>query len=333
MRYLSLVALALAAATPAMADDTMAELKTGGLIFVRNDVVSMDEEDLFISLDQVRVDYVFRNTSDAGVDAIVAFPMPDIHGDPYENVAVPDPGSDNFLDFAVEVDGKPMQPQLQQRAFAADIDVTGTLQEAGVPVNPYAPDAKDAIAKLPQATKDDWVARGMLFLDRYDAGKGWVEEYVPFWRLKSTFWWRMNFPAGRPVHVQHTYRPSVGATVQVSFLEDGKPQGEIHDEYVRKYCIEGAFEQAVLRSAKTGAGGYPPYWESWISFVLTTGANWAANIGHFHLTVDKGDPKNLVSFCGDNVKKTGPTTFEMTIDDYYPTRDLDILFLRPMDSQ
>ncbi|RUX99816.1 DUF4424 domain-containing protein, partial [Mesorhizobium sp. M7A.F.Ca.US.005.03.2.1] len=31
------------------------------------------------------------------------------------------------------------------------------------------------------------------------------------------------------------------------------------------------------------------------------------------------------------VKKTGPTTFEMTADDFYPERDIDILILEPTD--
>jgi hypothetical protein len=36
-----------------------------------------------------------------------------------------------------------------------------------------------------------------------------------------------------------------------------------------------------------------------------------------------------VSFCGKNVRKLDGTTFEMRVDDFYPERDLDILFLKP----
>ena len=39
-----------------------------------------------------------------------------------------------------------------------------------------------------------------------------------------------------------------------------------------------------------------------------------------------------MSFCGDNVRKVGPTTFEMTADDFYPERDIDILILNPAES-
>ena len=77
----------------------------------------------------------------------------------------------------------------------------------------------------------------------------------------------------------------------------------------------------MLKAAKESKEGYPMLMEQRLDYVLTTGGNWAlGTIGDFKLTIDKGDPANLVSFCGENVKKTGPTTFEMTAKDYYPDR-------------
>jgi hypothetical protein len=45
--------------------------------------------------------------------------------------------------------------------------------------------------------------------------------------------------------------------------------------------------------------------------------------------VDTENPKNLVSFCGEGVRKTGPTTFEMTAEDFFPQRNLDVLIVYP----
>ncbi|MBN9000477.1 MAG: DUF4424 family protein, partial [Rhizobiales bacterium] len=40
------------------------------------------------------------------------------------------------------------------------------------------------------------------------------------------------------------------------------------------------------------------------------------------------------SFCGEGVKKTGPTTFELSADDFYPEDDLHLLILaRPEPAQ
>ena len=46
---------------------------------------------------------------------------------------------------------------------------------------------------------------------------------------------------------------------------------------------------------------------------VATAGNWLGPIGRFELTVDKGSPDVLVSFCGDGVRRTGPTTFTLSM--------------------
>ena len=329
LRLLSLV-VALGCAGPALANDTTAELRTGGLVFVRSDVISMEREDLYISPREVRVEYRFRNTSDEDVESIVAFPMPEIRGEPYSEVAVPDSQTDNFLGFEVEVDGRRIRPELEQKAFAAGLDVSDALTGAGVPLNPYAEGAYAALARLSAATRADWAARGIVQHSAYHDGKTLVEETVPVWSMRSTYWWRMTFPRGKRIEVRHRYQPSVGGTVAVTFFQDGKPLRSELNAYRQKYCVDDAFLRAVERAHARAPEGFSPYAENWISYILTTGGNWAGTIGDFRLTIDKGAAENLVSFCGNNVKKIGPTTFEMRATDFYPERDLDILLLRPV---
>lgn len=164
LRYVLTVALALSAA-PALANDSTAELGTGGLILSRNDAVAMRSEDLFISPEKVTVDYVFHNNTDKDVSAIVAFPMPDISGDPEEMPAIPENQSDNFLGFEVTIDGAPAKPQLEQKVFALGIDISADLKAQNVPFNPFGDAAKAALAKLPKAVADDWVNRGIIIED------------------------------------------------------------------------------------------------------------------------------------------------------------------------
>ncbi|MER9092753.1 DUF4424 domain-containing protein [Mesorhizobium sp. M0700] len=329
-RYVLTAALALSA-TPALANDSVAELGTGGLILSRSDAVAMESEDLYISPEKVTVDYVFRNNTDKDVDAIVAFPMPDIEGDPEEIPAIPEAQSDNFLGFEVTIDAVPAKPQLEQKVFALGIDIGADLKAQAVPFYPFGDGAKAALAKLPQAVADDWVNRGIIIEDTADDGSGMKTVYTPFWQLRSTYWWRSTFPANKAVHVSHRYKPSVGGTSSVSFFYDGQFQGQ-YAAYKTRYCMDDAFENAVRKAAKDDPDGYPKYFENRIAYILTTGGNWASgSIGTFKLTVDKGDPKNLVSFCGENVRKIGPTTFEMKAQNFYPEHDIDILLLEPSD--
>ncbi|HTO32911.1 MAG TPA: DUF4424 domain-containing protein [Pararhizobium sp.] len=312
----------------ALANDTMADLKTGGLTYVQTLDVEMVKEDLFISRDEVRVDYVFRNTTDKPVSGIVAFPMPDITGGMNENIAMDDMQADNFLGFSVTQDGEPVNVELEQRAIANSLDVTDALQEQDVPLLPFADATAEALADLDDDVATDFKERGMLFNDVYDDGDGMKEHRTPIWTLRSAYWWKATFPPGRDIHVSHRYKPSVGGTVAVTFLDEGKPQGERFEDYKARYCIDDAFVKATQKLPPPSDDGQTLYTEAWISYILTTGNNWGGPIKSFTLTVDKGDPRNLISFCSTGVKKTGPTTFRMMAEDFSPQKDLEILILQ-----
>lgn len=321
------------AATSALANDTTAELKTGGLKFTRSYEITMQEEQLFISPTEVRVDYVFLNSSDKPVETYVAFPMPDIEGGPETMTAAGDPSSDNFLGFSVVQDGAPITPSLQQRAYVADLDMTSILADAKLPLNPLAPATREALKGLPEAKLVELESRGLVIPDVFDDGSGQKREWTPMWTLKSSYYWKTTFPNGKEVRVSHKYKPSVGGTVAVTYLdENDQPKGERWDEYVKKYCVDDSFAKIGKTSQVNMRDGKPYLVEHWISYVLSSGANWWGPIGKFTLTVDKGDARNYVSFCGTGVKKTGATTFEMKATDFTPDKDLDILLLEPTDA-
>ncbi|SSC70200.1 unnamed protein product [Ciceribacter sp. T2.26MG-112.2] len=323
---------ALTMAAPAMANDTSAVLEAGGLVYTRQDQVDMLSEDLFISQEEIRVDYVFKNQSDTDLETLVAFPMPEIGGYMDFNAALDDFEHDNFMGFTVSQDGRKIEPQLQQRATVNGIDMTEEIVGRGISLLPLSEATRAGIARLPDDVRKDWETRGLIVDTSYDPGvpgKPVEPEYEVLWKLETVYWWRTTFPAGREVKVHHSYRPSVGGTVAMTFIQDGKPTPQL-DDYRERYCIDDAFLKTALKLEKQqnyDAGVY--YFEKWMSYILTTGANWGGSIGKFKLTVDKGDEKNFVSFCGSNVRKVGPTRFEMTATDFYPEKDLHILLVVP----
>jgi hypothetical protein len=320
--------LSLVAALPANANDSVAELRPGGLVFITSDTIVMEREELRISPGQIRVDYVFRNTAEVPQTVTVAFPMPVIEGNPWIIPAIPQADSANFLDFSVTVDGKAVTPKLQQRAEIAGIDVTDVLRTSGLPLEPFAQATKDAVAALTEEAKREFLRRGLLIVDTYDNdGTGMKDHYMPYWSVRTTFHWEMTFKPGVETLVSHTYTPSVGGTAGISFVENDKFSGRQFDLYRRRYCMDDAFLAAVQKGIASSDPMLPAFVENRIAYVLTTGKNWAGPIRSFNLTIDKEHPDSLVSFCADGVTKTGPTTFEVRYQDYYPESDLDILIL------
>ena len=314
-------------ALPALANDSTAELGAGGLIYVNTEEIEMRSEDLFISMDEVRVRYEFVNVSDHDVSTLVAFPMPDIKGSIDFMQSVPTEDPVNFLGFRTTVDGQAVEASAQQRVSAMGIDQTAVLVELGVPLAPHLEATRDALDALPADAQDRLVGLGLAGIEEYDAGKGWERHLAPLWLLSTAFYWQQSFPAGKTITVEHSYKPSVGSTAGLSFGSREMRTGPYYEEHARKYCFDRTFLAAVDKRQKPD--GNNALMENRIEYILTTAANWAGAIRNFRLTIDKGSPDNLVSFCGEGVSKTGPTRFEMTKENFYPEEDLAIVILTP----
>ena len=82
----------------------------------------METEDLFISLDRIRVAYTFRNLTDSDVTGEVIFPLPPISLGYMWNTDfnLPDDLTrPDVVNFTVTVDGKPVSPQIDRVAVLA----------------------------------------------------------------------------------------------------------------------------------------------------------------------------------------------------------------------
>src|SRR5262249_55644621 len=76
MRRSAIALAVIAAAGPALADESATELSTGGLIFVRNDNVEMVSEELTISAQEIGARHRLFNKSAEGLPRPRALPAP-----------------------------------------------------------------------------------------------------------------------------------------------------------------------------------------------------------------------------------------------------------------
>ena len=304
---------------PAQANDSEAELGIGGLVLKQSPNIEMKSEDLYLSRDEVRVRYRFYNNSKSDVRTIVAFPMPKI----------PAPGEDDDLEvpyvfdaeerlnFRTSVNGVEVKTQIERMAIANGIDRTDALRRFGVSLDPMQ--GEDSLKLLPRQTLNELINLGLINRsETYSEGQSSYASFSPNWTLKVSYFWEQIFPAQSELIIDHRYRPVVGGSVPFKgtreILRDSPEQR-------RKYCIEDGFLKAIRRDKS--------YSERWLSYILTTGANWSGRIGKFRMVVDKGAPDNLVSFCASGVRKIGPTQLEVKAKNFVPKKDMEILFLIP----
>lgn len=313
---------------PMLANDTTAELRVGGLVFTKNADISIESEDLKISPESVSVRYVFLNHSTGPLTVTVAFPLPDTRYSSYFDVAAIPVKDPNFVGFSTLIDGKAAEFTIRQQAFVGDKDVTAELRQMGIPLTPLSPQWKE-VAHLPRQILDRAISEDLILEIQDDPGG--AKDYDALWRVRTSFVREQTFPPNKPVVVEHRYRPSVG-TSSYSWLEPQYRLSKDHQSDVQRYeemyCPDGDFLKGIEKVRANELGGIT---ELRISYVLTTGANWAGPIKNFHLVVDKGRPDRIISFCADRVKKISPTAFEIRRMDFTPTRDIDILIIeRPM---
>jgi uncharacterized protein DUF4424 len=324
MKHAVLIAAALAmvVGAPGRANDGIAERGAGGLVFTGTDAIDMLSEDLFVSADLIRVRYVFRNQTAGDVRVTVGFPLPehDLREDFYGDTAYP-------RDFRTTVDGRPINMRVEYRAFREGTDHTALLEGLGVPIM-YGAGGTDeivvALSALPEVQRRRLVDLG-LAEPFDDAAEG--RRISPIWTVRETWYREQVFPAGRNVAVEHRYVPGTGMSLGSALVSPSLRASDHGRETVARYCVDDAFLAAIDRAAARSAPEYATEYR--VSYILTTGAGWRSPIGEFRLVVDKGDPGNLVSFCGEGVRRISPTRFEIRRSNWRPSSDLHVLIVRP----
>ena len=130
------------------------------------------------------------------------------------------------------------------------------------------------------------------------------------WSSQVVYSWKQTFKANSITQVKHQYKPLVGGSVAL-----------YPDEYNQQFCMESSFKKGL----KKAQSEHSPF--NALSYILTTGANWAKPIENFKLTIER-DSGELVSFCWKGkVNKISPTQFQMVEKNFVPKQDLDVIFV------
>lgn len=300
----------------AFANGAIAERKTGGLVFKQSDTVSIVREDLFVSLDKITVDYVYKSEGSAAQTVTIAFPMPGVpvNDDPGSLRELLPEGSapENYMSFKVTVDGKEVTAQPFARALVGDKDVTDKVTKAGLPLPMLVDDADALLKQVPKPQLDELIALGAVLKGDDSSGD---PVYWPQWDYQVAFEWQQEFKPGES-KVSIAYMPLAGYPADIG---DSYETGELADAA----CVDAAMRAAINKRKAKGSSYYEV---GTVGYVLTTAKYWKGPIGSFNLAVEKPDEKTLVAFCPSEAKKISPTRFEWHTKDFAPKADLSVIY-------
>ncbi|WP_369942024.1 DUF4424 family protein [Xanthomonas medicagonis] len=290
----TLFALAPLCAASAHANDSSFGDANGSIQLLQQPDIRMSKEDLFVSEDLVRVDYVFTNTSTRDLRVPIAFPMPPMYFGMADHSAL--------TDFKLWVDGKPVRTERTLVARLGAADVSREWAASGW--------SEDDLAAFVESGD---VPKGRKALPRH-----WFDaDGQPLFTLSEYFTWQQVFPAGKSVSIRHSYAPSLASGVP-------RPAADLIRDYAKDTCLDAGAQQSARR--REGANGLE--WSN-LRYILLTGNNWKGPIQDFRLTLKKRAPTDLLSLCFDgDLKRVDPLTFEFQQQDFVPRQDLNVLFLR-----
>jgi Domain of unknown function (DUF4424) len=296
----------------AQANDGIAGVSAGGIVFRKTDAIAMKKEVLAVSHDLITVDYEFLNESAADLEETIVFPLPAY------TAALQ--GSDTYYGqpdgFSIRVDGKavPFTSVLVALDEAGN-DVTATLRKLGLTNAQIANNpAFGAAPKVPPLTAQQKRQLHKLELMTNDGPSGPDE---PTWRVQVNYVWKQKFPANQVVRVHHAYHP---------FVDGGPGAWGIDPDFGRRYCADAGFLKARGRiAARGGMGDAVP--AVFVSYILKTGNTWKRGIEDFTLNLVKRKPDELVSLCFPGTfRKVDGNTLQVKLKNFQPAQDLDIYF-------
>ena len=311
MKQKALILLLLLAGA-AHANDSMGTVSTSGIKYLKNPHIDMQSEDLYISENQIRVHYRFKNTSSQDIIETVLFPLPIVPAFIDYDFADTKGLVDSFRIYA---DGKPVRPQTHVRAYfersnGSLVDVTADLKKCGLSdqelMHPWT--QKQDGEKIDSKIGACRSAKVQSMLSKQT-------DELSYWSSQIIYSWKQTFKAGSVTEIKHQYTPLVGG----SFLPSLKAKDS--KAFIDEYCMDENF----LKNFKTVEGGSKVYHH--LGYILTTGANWAKPIGKFTLTIDR-EPNTVISLCWDkSLRKVGPNRFQAVKENFLPKKDLDIIFV------
>lgn len=336
----------------------------GKITYTKTDDISIEEEQLEISTDEIRVFYRFLNHAKHAITTDVAFPLPP---SPYKigDTSRIFPNWDESYHAYTYLDetnqdstNTPLNANLKHAAFinfkrtvnkhnfgfnykiqAIDQngkDVTQTLRKQKIPLSAvYLSGFMDepALVKKPEIQKK---LRRLGLLSK----NGWHA----LWQVLTTYFWQQTFEPEKITEVTHSYRPYVGQhwltgpifTKDIDELKIDHRNltfsGQVETLKISNYCPSKAQQKCLLSLfskayTKKQKITYPL---SEVRYILSTGGNWKGPIKNFTLKITPPHKDCLVLCCFPSIlKKNRHGVYTAEIKNFKPTTELKVLFVWP----
>ncbi|MDK9695580.1 MAG: DUF4424 domain-containing protein [Siculibacillus sp.] len=317
-RILGLTVMLLALGGAAYADDeTRSPLPLGPFRVPAALDLTIRAVTIEASTTAVRARWEIVAGTDRDVAAVLVQPLPDLSPalTGLDEVAKRKPVGPDFIGVGIEADGKPVKPEIAQRATAAGLDVTERLIADGLPVDPWiAPDIEAKLAALAPDKRRFYAMRGMA---------QWFEGGPPMWgwTASTVLWWPQTFAAGKAVATTISYAPVTGTALLTEATANRLLDGDCRDA-----AAKAALGKALAAVRAPGPSTSVALLDRTLDLNFEAGPT-APAIGRFTLKVARPSPTTLVVSCGLTPTTASATEVSFTATEFSPPASVTVHFI------
>ena len=352
-KLVALLVVVVGALSPALANDSELGTPTGSFVVSKNPHIAMRSELLQISLNKIRVEYVYENTSDEAQNIVIGFPVARFNYD-YGSPPLP-----HTLKVRTWIDGQ--EYEYQNSEFNPDeqcrsrwLERNGIFDDAGYCFQyqrslkvfdndgcsgqevDLTPAQQTRIERLLSEER----ALGCSFIERpnvpqVEYSDVWTEYYIG---NTTTYVRQQQFEPRAIVKVVHEYVPDLTGGIFDFWVEDFRRLDELSEyetlsaRYLKCATEEDAlvaveaWERSLEKGPKSGRAAEMARIVNWsiIDYILTTGANWRGPIGHFRLEIFAKEPF-FIATCFEGLERVADNRYAFEAYDYVPAENLSVV--------
>ena len=330
--------------TPVFADDGSARIGASGITFVKNNDISMIKEILAISTSHINAEYWLMNDSQKDLKTTMAFPMPAYCSTSSEYDQCPEAPTKVFSTL---VDGQAVDAKQVRQAMLKGKDITNDLRALGLTdlqlfFIASGKEQQEKRRKVPICFFTD-SGQEYVLSDKQKTGlyqlKALDDYGCPAWTVVQTYYWDLDIPAKKTVHIEHDYDYSPYAG---SAYDPGNGSLLFQNRSNDEACLnDGTGDRIESRiqalKAKTGRVWVDVHS---VEYILWTARTWKGPIGEFVLRIkmdpdiakkfknpEKHRPEQFLSLCFPGKPKLiDSLTYEFTQENYVPPDKLVVYF-------
>lgn len=307
---------------------------TGDLQTLRSPSLQIIEQSIHLNVDQVKVHYIYANTSQEPITETLVFALPT--------------NSEEQKQVKVLINQQPIQLHSIVRAINKNgKDISREIKNLGLPYNPIA-----AIHSIDASSNRDHLIAKLKSLQVIDK-----HEDTPTWSVKTYYYWQQHFPPESTIQIEQIYKPTI--TKQAvklhglstifklpikiakkvwhvarnwTLVDAEAPANNLRAQFekywpkIQTYCATENDYKILVEEYKKHPNNSQVNLKE-LSYSIDPKESWANSINKFSLYIEAPQNMHPILCKDEQLKSVNSKNLQFVAENYIPMQNINVLYI------